>query len=162
MIHSSTKVTWPHGRDRDPLKVRVRYELRRHTEKWMKYKVGGRWAWTNCSLFKVRSVWDHDDRSWEVEYEHAMALYKGRGEKKRNAWRLKRKRNEKRIDLRVKLVAAGWKEPFWHRLLGWYFHRPPGLSWQTFLAQKDVDHTNRCPARIDWRHLRVVDCQDGL
>ena len=161
VVHQETKRTWPHGKHRQCATVKLAYELRRHTGIWAKYKVGGEIAWTNCSLVKVRSVWDARAAQWKVDYERPMALYAARGKKLGGHKVRKRKRNMKRLDLRVKLNVGNWKQPFWHRLLGWYFHRPRGLRWQTFVRSKEVDHTNRLPAFIDWRELRIVDCQGG-
>ena len=161
VVHKETKWTWPHGKRRQCTAVKLAYELRRHTDRCVKYKVGGEIARTNCSLVKVRSVWDACAAQWKVDYERAMALYAARGKKIVGNEVRKRKRNKKRIDLRVKLNVGNWKQPFWHRLLGWYFHRPRGLTWQRFVKSKEVDHTNRLPAVVDWRELRIVDCQDG-
>ena len=135
-IHKEIKRTWPHGRCRQCAAVKVAYELRRHTGRWEKYKVGDKVARTNCSLVKVRSIWDARAAQWQVEYELVMALYAARGKKVGNIEVRKRNSNEKRIDLRVNLNVGGWKQPFWHRLLGWYFHRSRGLRWQTSPLQR--------------------------
>lgn len=101
-----------------------------------------------------------EDGTWVQISRKQMAWVAGRGKGKKKKKNGRKRRNDKRRDVRVNCPASGWTKPFWHRLLAFYLHNTENISKADF-KRKEVDHTNRAPMRIDWRRLEIVDPQGG-